>query len=494
MNTTTEISEDRLVNPVNSNLDHLMKCKICFNILVNPHDCDQCGNTFCYNCINSLVQNNKPCPFKCENYSIKPSSLVITTFLSNLKFYCLNKENGCDKQLDYLQVLSHDKECPFSYSICPNVKCQKSVKRQLMEYHIKKECEFSLFKCDNCDMKFIRNNYLDHIKNCKVISDIFDIKNPIIDTCGSADDLNFSLNTKEVSMSSFLKIILFQMAKSNLETNKKLDSLCEEITNIKEDMSKNHISNNLFYENMNNEIINLAEKVSNIETGMTCTQSIKKILEDNLKETALLKDNIYISQKDEIIKSSNSSSNNSIFINSNNQSGINPSTLPSAQTSKPPSTNSSINTIPSVANLKLTKQNTINESNVKKVALRSTYKPNDTRSPQNRSPVNQRSPNSKNFNTNFNSETESFGNKTNNITLIKTMMKNQENIIERLAKILSKLEIVDSKIISDNKRREENLKFYLKEEILDELKALILETSLDNSNVIMNKVEELMKK
>ena len=110
------ISFSRLVNAEShKNFNELIKCKICFNILNNPYDCSKCGNSFCYNCISQLVNENKPCPFKCEQYSIKPSSFSIMSYLAKLSFTCLNKANGCNDIIPYSNVVDHDKNCKFFY-------------------------------------------------------------------------------------------------------------------------------------------------------------------------------------------------------------------------------------------------------------------------------------------------------------------------------------------------------------------------------------------
>ena len=82
------LDESRVVNKEYlHSLDDVYKCNICFKIMDNPTDCENCGHSFCYECINKLK-----CPFGCTNKSLKPSSMAIKNILSNIKFKCLNEE------------------------------------------------------------------------------------------------------------------------------------------------------------------------------------------------------------------------------------------------------------------------------------------------------------------------------------------------------------------------------------------------------------------
>ena len=136
------------------------------DILKDPYDCNKCGNSFCHDCISTLLNENKPCPFKCTSYSINPSSLIVTSYLSKLKFSCRNKANGCNESISYGDLSLHDKECKYFYTVCPNKKCGKKMKWTLIESHIRNECEYSLFECPTCSMQFYRKEFQEHIKNC----------------------------------------------------------------------------------------------------------------------------------------------------------------------------------------------------------------------------------------------------------------------------------------------------------------------------------------
>ena len=60
------LDESRVVNKEYLiSLDDVYKCNICFKIMDNPTDCENCGHSFCYKCINKLK-----CPFGCINKSL----------------------------------------------------------------------------------------------------------------------------------------------------------------------------------------------------------------------------------------------------------------------------------------------------------------------------------------------------------------------------------------------------------------------------------------
>lgn len=560
-NYTAGIHIDRLINKETyKNFDELIKCKICFDILVNPFDCEKCGNTFCHDCAQNFIKDSKPCPL-CNNpdnqeniidskieFTIKSSSLAITSFLSSLKFYCLNKEIGCSEKISYLNVLDHDKECTFSFSKCPNIRCGKLVRRQDLEKHIRKECGYSLFKCENCNFDFNRNDYIEHVENCKIIETVFDKKQPILDQDKNDQykfDSYLDIDLKNLSNSNFMKMLLFHIGKMNFEMDKKYSSIHSEMKSIKDEMMKFQSDNLVFIENINNEIEVLNERVSRIETGISHTEGVRKIVEENMRETIIIRDSVLpnFGIKPNSKENSVSCSTNLSGHSSGNNSKVNSEVL-SIFPSKPTEHiehkeivgNTGINKpcTSSVNNSSQKEKNTnsSNIPNVKKVDIRSLKKnivkdgstsnnKSPVRSPVNRSPVNTniRSKNdtsiinhhNQNNNNNqfssaqgipfnststktYNFETESFNLKTNNMTMIKSMIKNQEIIIDYLNKIGKKIEQSENELTKKIEKNDIEIKRFLTDDIMEEFKGYTLETSLDNSNRIFKKIEDCLKK
>ncbi len=454
------IDINRLINKESyKNFDQLIKCRICFNILLNPQDCEQCGNTFCKECISQVIVNKKPCPFNCENFTIKPSSLSITSFLSSMKFNCLNKELGCSNTLTFLQVPAHDRECNLALASCPNVKCKKQVRRQTLEFHIRKECEFSLFKCLNCDQDLQRQDYLEHVENCKIVSDIFNHVEPILNLDEASQ--YEQINLKELSIGNFMKMILLNIAKISNDSDKKLDFITKEIKSIKEDLNKQTSGANLILEGINSELEVLNERISHIEAGLSTNENVKKMLEDNIKETLVIKDSLIEktlhSKEGSVSSTSNNSKNNSAVLN-----------------------------VVKIA----AEQNSVNNTGVKKINIKTLPK-TQNRSPH-KSPVNTqtRSSNQKTYNI----ETESYQIKTSSLTLIKSTIRNQEIILEHFHKMLNRLDLHEASFSSEICKIQENIKSFVLNELVEEIKCINLETSLDNSNRIVKKIEDLWTK
>ena len=215
------ISESRLINN-NSNIQTIMnilKCKICKNILLNPYDCSKCGNTFCYQCINKLKENHLPCPFNCLLFEITPSSYGIKKFLNQLKFECKYKSDGCKEIISYTNVETHENNCPYHLQSCPNEGCKQKIKKIDLENHIKNECQFTLFQCENCGLKLNRKEIIYHDRICSEIKNQLDSQSPIINNFTEEEYIKNNKN-----FNSFMNILnelnedyfyLFDKNKSN---------------------------------------------------------------------------------------------------------------------------------------------------------------------------------------------------------------------------------------------------------------------------------------
>jgi hypothetical protein len=207
-------------------LNEVLICKICFNILTNATDCIKCGNTFCYDCINELKQFGKDCPFGCKGINIKPTSHGITSMLAQLRLSCLNKDYGCEEVLQYSNVIKHDQTCKYTMTSCPNLNCNTEIKRQQLEHHIRNECEYSLFRCENCELDLSRSEYPEHVHTCKTVNECLNSKN--------INDL-MDIDVNDISM--FMKIVLFQIARITQENDKRFSNILEEMRYLRQDIS-----------------------------------------------------------------------------------------------------------------------------------------------------------------------------------------------------------------------------------------------------------------
>jgi hypothetical protein len=258
-------------------LNEVLTCRICFNILINPTDCVKCGNTFCQDCINELVQ--KDCPFGCKGIAVKPTSHGIMAILSQLKFSCLNRSYGCEEILSYSNVLKHDHACEYSIGTCPNFGCGVEKKRQLLEFHIRNECEYSMFKCEGCGTDFNRGEYSGHIERCKSINE--SLGN--IDTGGVGGFMDINGDVKV-----FMKIIWFHLSKISHETERRHTAVMEEIKCIRQDIAGLAAHNDIKIESISTKLVSLENNLK-LNNSIDCISTKNDSLLVNSSNTAQAK-------------------------------------------------------------------------------------------------------------------------------------------------------------------------------------------------------------
>ena len=274
------------------NILQILKCKLCLNILLNPYDCSKCGNTFCYSCINKLKQSNKKCPFGCTEYEITPSSFAIKKFLNQLKFSCLNKENGCNEIISYNNIEQHDKNCEYINSTCPNNQCGIKLPWNLLKNHIENECPYTLYECDKCHLKLNRKEYETHNKLCNVINQEFEKQSPLVNKM-TKEDINKKREEFCNLMNSFENLNFFGKENNKEEINKKEDELYfnnsdmnllvkslvfifsrkmglieDKINKINTTLEQFSENNLIFYQSINEELENINEKLSNLNCNI----------------------------------------------------------------------------------------------------------------------------------------------------------------------------------------------------------------------------------
>ena len=201
------LDESRVINKEYlHSLDDVYKCNICFKIMDNPTDCENCGHSFCYECINKLK-----CPFGCQNKSLKPSSMAIKNILSNLKFKCLNED--CKQIILYSDVKRHDSICEYQKIICPNNGCNKRLLKKDLENHVKNECEYTLIKCQYCDYKFNKQSIKSHESTCCLVNK--SLKN---------DSNSTSFDMSKIDTNEYLKILSMNVSKIVKENQEMLNN------------------------------------------------------------------------------------------------------------------------------------------------------------------------------------------------------------------------------------------------------------------------------
>lgn len=243
-----------------SSLGEFYKCNICKKIMINPTDCEICGHSFCNDCITKTK-----CPFGCEKKSLKPSSMGIKNLLNNLKFSCSNE--GCKETISYLDIKTHDNNCPYQKMVCPNKDCEKQLLKKDLENHINNDCEYVMIKCSYCNNKFPRAQIAEHEKMCAMSYQSFNSSNENI--------LNIINNQKNEN-----------------GDNQYIQTLTDNIDKV---MKENNLDNDLFKDNKDEEIKsdkkeindfiqkqNIVFQNESVENNLSLRQSLAQIEEDDL--------------------------------------------------------------------------------------------------------------------------------------------------------------------------------------------------------------------
>jgi hypothetical protein len=173
------------------------------------------------------------------------------------------------------------------------------IKKHLFEYHIKNECDYSLFKCENCDFNFPRGEFLEHSKTCKIVSECLFKKD------SNAKDI-FETDMKEMSLSSFLKVITYQVGKISKENENKFDLVMDEIKGLRVDITRMNGNELVKQPNLKCSMIDLSHKsIESFNSKTTNTskatskEPVKKVLPktDTLKKINITNDKLRITSK-----------------------------------------------------------------------------------------------------------------------------------------------------------------------------------------------------
>ena len=253
------IDPERIVNKeFLSSLGDFYKCCICFKIMIKPTDCEECGHSYCQECISKLK-----CPFGCETKSLKPSSIGIVNLLKNLKFNCPNE--GCKAIVPYIEVKNHDLNCEYQKVLCTNKQCKKRIIKKDLEFHIKNICRYSLIKCKYCNTEYFRKEISQHEKLCSLTFQYLKNYNSInkdnyinINDTFDITEKNFNKYIQSLSV-NITKILKENNNFKNENINNNNDS-SNKIKDKDEDIKK---KKSLTYENDNNKI-NLENKKNKI--------------------------------------------------------------------------------------------------------------------------------------------------------------------------------------------------------------------------------------
>ena len=285
------INPSRVINiDFFKSLGEIYKCSLCSKIMINPIDCEKCAHSFCYNCI-----SNNNCPFKCEKKILKPSSMGIKNLLEKLIFKCENK--GCEEEISYSKVISHDQTCGFLIITCPNENCGKKLCMKDLENHIKNECKYSLKQCKFCKFQFQKNKIKEHKKICskayRSLKGDRSVDFEKIDTNEFLQALSMNISRILKDKINNEKNIILNESEDNSNSIVNVNCFDDLKNSIKDEIGFNLKSN---FSNFEKNIGNLNNNISEIKTLVTSIKSnndniinesninISKTLSDNEKE------------------------------------------------------------------------------------------------------------------------------------------------------------------------------------------------------------------
>ena len=275
-------SKDNILNLMTK----FIQCKICINILNDPYDCLCCNQTFCKSCITNYIKTNNKCPFseffeskkdkKNENINdllnkLKPSSSNFNKVIQSLKFYCQNKDKGCDDELSIEEISEHEKICKFNSKY---KSMNSTAKKEKKDEDIKsKKRDNSNNKNNNSNNKVnkvIKRNR-NNVKSQKDMSVKISIKKDENDNedyennnNNTMTDINKeNLNSLNNQLKQQDSIISFCDLKNNLEEN---FSNINIFSNDRKRMSKNNILNANFekyFEEINQKLNSINSFLTN---------------------------------------------------------------------------------------------------------------------------------------------------------------------------------------------------------------------------------------
>ncbi|KAM3137348.1 hypothetical protein pb186bvf_010528 [Paramecium bursaria] len=132
-------------------VDKDLRCQICMCLVLDPVECIECQHDFCQQCIE---QTQQKCPYKCPDAEFQQSHRRTRGILSNLILRCPNYQRGCLHGIKMEQINSHLKdECQYMLYQCNNKGCVAFIYDYIKEEH-NKQCKYKVSKCVDCQQLY----------------------------------------------------------------------------------------------------------------------------------------------------------------------------------------------------------------------------------------------------------------------------------------------------------------------------------------------------
>ena len=128
------------------------ECTICLNILKEPHLNNCCGQHFCQQCIQRIIDDQKPCPLCNKADFVVILDKKTERKILDLQVKCRKHQNGCDWVGELRSVDQHCDRCTYAEVDCPN-SCGELVQRRLLPSHLEDKCSKRHINCAYCGHK-----------------------------------------------------------------------------------------------------------------------------------------------------------------------------------------------------------------------------------------------------------------------------------------------------------------------------------------------------
>ena len=165
-------------NELGSSFMDSFSCKICFEVLYDPVQCENNEHYFCRKCITKHLENSETCPTCMDQLTLetlRPVPRVILEIISQLKKpRCRHVSRGCEENVEVEHVLLHEQTCGYAPVVCSNEGCKETVNRRDQESHETEECKFRKITCESCLEEMVYVDYDRH--QCTLRKEMNEVK------------------------------------------------------------------------------------------------------------------------------------------------------------------------------------------------------------------------------------------------------------------------------------------------------------------------------
>ena len=182
-------------NEISSSFMDSLCCKICFEVLDDPVQCENNEHYFCRKCIAKHLENTETCPTCMDQLTLetlRPPSRIILEIVSQFKKpRCRHVSRGCVENVEVEDVLLHEQTCGYAPVVCSNEGCKATVNRRDQESHETEECKFRKITCESCNEELVYVDYDRH--QCTLRKEINEVKSEMNEVKSRLDEVAESL-------------------------------------------------------------------------------------------------------------------------------------------------------------------------------------------------------------------------------------------------------------------------------------------------------------